>query len=226
MPKESARKPFGSRRSTVRAETANGPDGFSETSGDLSNQAVQRRAKAGLLHSSALVKAQGLAGNQAVQRLIAVAAQRQAGEGEPDLGQRIRSAAGRGSSLNGGIQRSLEQAFGSDLSGVRLHADAEADSLSRAVNAVAFTSGSDIFFRSGAYNPGTPSGMHLLAHEAAHTIQQARGPVSGTPAPGGVSISDPGDSFEQAAERAAGQVTSTQRMQADNTDLPSDEIGA
>jgi hypothetical protein len=71
------------------------------------------------------------------------------------------------------------------------------------VDAVAFTAGSDIFFRAGAYAPDTADGRHLLAHEAVHVVQQAAGPVAGTPAPGGMSISDPHDRLEQEAERAA-----------------------
>ena len=50
--------------------------------------------------------------------------------------------------------------------------------------------------------------MKLLAHEATHTVQQSQGPVSGTPSKGGVSISDPSDSYEQAADRAASNVAS------------------
>src|SRR5207248_683463 len=93
--------------------------------------------------------------------------------------------------------------LGADLSGVRVHTDPEADHLARSVDATAFTSGSDIFFRQGAYEPGSSAGMKTLAHEAAHTVQQASGPVEGTPSAGGVSISDPGDRFERAADQAA-----------------------
>lgn len=123
-----------------------------------------------------------------------------------DLGARIRAAAGGGSALDGGVRRTLEARLGASLSGVRVHTSGEADRLSRSVQALAFTTGSDIFFRSGAYNPATPGGLRLLAHEATHTVQQARGPVAGTPHPGGVSISDPADSFERAAEASAARV--------------------
>lgn len=126
---------------------------------------------------------------------------------ERDLGARIRAAAGGGQPLPSPLQRRLEAGLEADLSAVRLHTDGEADALSRAVDAVAFTSGPDIFFRAGAYAPATPHGLHTLAHEAAHTIQQAAGPVAGTPAPGGVAISDPADRFEQAAETSANRVT-------------------
>jgi uncharacterized protein DUF4157 len=139
-----------------------------------------------------------------VQRAAAVAE----GEADTNIGERIRSASGKGSPLGGDVQRTLESGLGAGMSNVRVHNDSEADHLAKSVDSVAFTTGSDIFFRSGAYNPGTSEGMHLLAHEATHTVQQAQGPVSGTPSAGGVSISDPSDSYEQAAEASASRVMS------------------
>ena len=134
-----------------------------------------------------------------------------------NVGERIQARAGGGSALDAGVQGQLEQGLGADMSGVRVHTDGEADHLARSVDSVAFTTGQDIFFRSGAYNPGTTDGMHLLAHEATHTVQQAQGPVAGTPTAGGVSVSDPSDSFERAAEQSAAQVaagTTAQRQAA------------
>lgn len=132
------------------------------------------------------------------------------GSGEDDLARRIQGAASTsGSALDGSVQRQLEGGLGADLSGVRVHTGNEADSLSRSVNAVAFTTGPNIFFRTGAYAPQSPEGQRLLAHEAVHTVQQAAGPVAGTPARGGVSISDPADHFEVAAEQQAAQVVAT-----------------
>jgi hypothetical protein len=81
-------------------------------------------------------------------------------------------------------QRRLEQGLGADLSSVRVHTDPAADALARSVEATAFTTGPDIFFRAGSYRPSSPAGLHLLAHEAAHTVQQASGLVAGPPAGG------------------------------------------
>ncbi len=39
----------------------------------------------------------------------------------------------------------------------------------------------------------------MLAHELTHVVQQRSGPVDGTPADGGVQVSDPSDRFEQEA---------------------------
>jgi hypothetical protein len=71
---------------------------------------------------------------------------------------------------------------------------------------VAFTSGRDVFFSSGAFRPDSSEGLRLLAHEAAHAVQQAAGPVPGKLSPGGVFVSNPTDAYEQAAERAAQRI--------------------
>ncbi|MEX0268914.1 DUF4157 domain-containing protein [Leptolyngbyaceae cyanobacterium UHCC 1019] len=122
------------------------------------------------------------------------------------LQQHIQSASGRGDSLDTGIQQHLEQNLGTNLSSVQIHTDSEADRLSRAVNAIAFTTGQDIFFSTGSYNPRSSEGQQLIAHEVVHAVQQANGAVAGTPTPDGISISDPADSFEQEADRVAHQV--------------------
>jgi Domain of unknown function (DUF4157) len=152
-----------------------------------------------------LLAVQRTMGNQFVQRLVqrTIASDGQhSGPDEDDFSARLCSATG-GASLAPAVQRQLESKLDTDLSGVRVHTDSGADRMARDVDAVAFTSGSDIYFRSGAYQPDTQAGQQLLAHEATHVAQQAAGPVSGTPGPGGVLVSDPDDSFEQAAQRVA-----------------------
>lgn len=141
------------------------------------------------------------------QRMI----QRKANEtgAEENIAQRIESVSGSGSKLDEGVQQHLEQHLRADLSSVRIHTDSEADRLSKSVNAVAFTTGQDIFFRSGSYNPTSTEGQQLIAHEVVHTVQQANGAVAGTPTAGGVSISNPSDPFEQEAEQLAEQIVTS-----------------
>ncbi|MFC6661455.1 eCIS core domain-containing protein [Deinococcus multiflagellatus] len=91
--------------------------------------------------------------------------------------QRIQARRGGGNPLPEAIQRHLEQGLNHDLSRVRIHDDAEADRLAKGVNALAFTTGSDIFFQSGRFNPNSQSGLELLAHEVTHTVQQSQGRV-------------------------------------------------
>jgi len=107
-----------------------------------------------------------------------------------------------------GNARQHGKAFGHDFSDVRIHDDSAASEAARDVSAKAATVGDHIVFRSGEFNPGTPAGQHILAHELTHVVQQRSGPVDGTSAGGGVKISDPSDRFETAAEANASLITS------------------
>jgi Domain of unknown function (DUF4157) len=84
----------------------------------------------------------------------------------------IQSARGTGVPLQDGLRRSMERGFGVAFSAVRVHHDGQADELNRRIQADAFTSGSDIFFRQGGYRPSSPDGQRLVAHELAHVVQQ------------------------------------------------------
>lgn len=66
----------------------------------------------------------------------------------------------------------MEPRFGYDFSGVQVHADARAASSAQAVNALAYTVGTNIVFGAGQYQPGTNFGQRILAHELAHVVQQ------------------------------------------------------
>lgn len=97
------------------------------------------------------------------------------GDVTPDVESQIEQARGGGQSMDDSIRQPLEQAFGTDFSGVRIHTDSQSDTLNRSVQARAFTTGSDIFFRSGEYQPGSSGGQELLAHELTHVVQQGGG---------------------------------------------------
>lgn len=143
-------------------------------------------------------------GNRAVQRLI----QRSGGDGpfelDDDTAGRINRMRGGGQPLDAGVQAQMSAATGYDLSDVRVHTSAEANDLSRQISAKAFTTGRDIFFREGAYSPGSGSGQHLISHELTHVVQQSTGAVSGSGA--GMTVNPPGDAFEQEADAAASSV--------------------
>lgn len=84
-------------------------------------------------------------------------------------------ARGRGRSLPTELASTMGQRLGADLGGVRVHTDARADRLSRTLGARAFTSGRDVFFRRGAYDPSGGFGRRVLAHELTHVVQQGGG---------------------------------------------------
>ena len=138
-------------------------------------------------------------GNAAVSTAISAATiRRSTGSG---VAQRVNVARAGGAQLEDPTKRRLERSFGTRLDGVRIHDDADSDALARVMHAEAFTSGNDIFFRRGGYAP--VSGFHTLAHEVAHTVQQAVGSVSGRSVGDGIRMSEPHDAGETAADKAA-----------------------
>ncbi|MEM9805856.1 MAG: DUF4157 domain-containing protein [Cyanobacteria bacterium P01_D01_bin.56] len=77
-----------------------------------------------------------------------------------------------GSHLQPAIQTKMESAMGADFSQVKIHTGTQADQLSRSIQAKAFTTGQDVFFKQGAYDPSSRGGQELLAHELTHVVQQ------------------------------------------------------
>ena len=94
-----------------------------------------------------------------------------------ELEGRIEAARGGGEPLAEASRASLEPQLGHDFSEVRVHADGEAEALSRELSAEAFTTGGHIFFGEGAYQPDSTAGRGLLAHELAHVVQQSAEPM-------------------------------------------------
>ncbi len=87
------------------------------------------------------------------------------------VAERVRSLSG-GRQLPASERGFFESRFGHDFRRVRVHSGAEASSLAQAVEARAFTLGSEIVFGAGEYQPTTAGGKRLLAHELAHVQQQ------------------------------------------------------
>jgi hypothetical protein len=116
----------------------------------------------------------------------------------PDVEAAIGLARGGGTGLDESTRERFGPSLGDQLTDVRIHADAGADALARSVSARAFTTGSDIFFATGEYRPGSSDGNRLLAHELTHVVQQRGAPTSGP-----MLVSDPGDALEIEAESVA-----------------------
>jgi hypothetical protein len=62
---------------------------------------------------------------------------------------------------------------GDDRGGVRIHTDERSAEMAEALNADAFTVGSDIYFGAGKFQPRTRESDRLLAHELTHVAQQS-----------------------------------------------------
>ena len=166
-----------------------------------------------------LLRLQRQYGNRYVQRVLALA-RKGTGEAEvaPEVEQSIQQARGGGHGIDSRVRRQMESAFGTDFGNIRLHTDAPADTLNRELNARAFTTGQDIFFRQGAYNPGSSSGRELIAHELTHVVQQ-QGVVNQPK----LSIGQPGDVYEREADKIAKEIIQRQNDDAEEG-LTSDRV--
>jgi hypothetical protein len=151
-------------------------------------------------------------GNRYVQRVLAPAApaqpgalvQRQANPSAPDSADAAPIPTSAGQPLDRGTQNQMGTRFGQDFGGVRVHTDSQAHQAARNLGAEAFTTGRDIYFSRGAYDPGSEGGRGLLAHELTHVVQQGRGAAGA--APQGFHISQPDDPLEREAESVSAAV--------------------
>jgi Domain of unknown function (DUF4157) len=107
------------------------------------------------------------------------------------------------------VRSFMEPRFRADFSGVRIHTGSRAEAMNRAVGARAFATGSHIYFGKGEYQPDTPQGLELIAHELTHTIQQGAalqrkeaGPLVTQSAPVGVQRLGLSDALDYFADHA------------------------
>jgi len=98
------------------------------------------------------------------------------GKSAPSIVSDVISSGG-GQPMDGGTRQFMESRFGQDFGQVRIHTDSRAVESASAIQARAYTSGRDVVFGAGEYQPGSESGKRLLAHELVHVGQQK---VSGT----------------------------------------------
>jgi Domain of unknown function (DUF4157) len=146
-------------------------------------------------------------GNRGLGRVLGRGNVHRSGSGAAGLDETVSRAIhakrGGGQPLEMGAQRDLGASMGHDFSDVHVHTDGEADRLNRAVRGEAFTTGKDIFFREGKYDPGSNQGRKLLAHELTHVVQQRDAPPKQE-----LTLSDPGDASERQASTVADAVAS------------------
>ena len=109
-----------------------------------------------------------------------------------------------GQPLEDELRAWLEPHFGHDFSRVRIHRDQAAEESARQLAARAYAVGRDVVFAAGQYAPRTGPGKELLAHELAHTLQQARA-LPGLPS--ALPLASANSTFELQAARAARDVS-------------------
>jgi hypothetical protein len=154
--------------------------------------------------SQAPIQRQELEEDEEVQMMADAPYMQQSGtEAEPSVKAGIEQARGSGQPLDDSLQGRMNTEFDYNFSGVRVHHGADADALNRRLGANAFTTGKDIFFKQGQYEPASSSGQKLIAHELSHVVQQGSGRVrdSGD----GLTVRPSGDTFEREADARARQ---------------------
>ena len=117
------------------------------------------------------------------------------GAGLQPVQETLRAA---GQPLPAPVRAEMEAQFQQNFSPVRVHNDPRAAESARGLRASAYTVGNDVVFGPGQYQPGTPRGRRLLAHELTHVVQQSRAaPV------GGLTV-QPADGIQESQARRAG----------------------
>jgi hypothetical protein len=69
------------------------------------------------------------------------------------------------------LKHKFERSLGSDLGAVHVHTGEDAATNADALGARAYTTGQDIHFARGEFDPVSREGQELIAHEVAHTVQ-------------------------------------------------------
>jgi hypothetical protein len=134
----------------------------------------------------------------------------QGGQVPPEVEGAIHRARGGGQPLERALQEQMGASLCHDFSRVRVHTDSEADELNQQLQAKAFTTGADIFFKGGAYDPSTSGGQELIVHELSHVVQQSTGRVRGDGS--GMTVRSAGDAFEREADELAQQGPPTESL--------------
>lgn len=148
--------------------------------------------RADVLGSPGLLGLQRAVGNAGVTSLI-----------EQERSPVLDVVSGGGRPLEPDVRTDMESRLGHDFGDVRIHDDSAAQSSAAAVQAHAYTVGSNVVFQRDAYNPTSTAGRTTLAHELTHVVQQRSGPVDGNATGGGIRVSDPSDRFEREAAATA-----------------------
>jgi hypothetical protein len=94
------------------------------------------------------------------------------------LWQRIKSAFRTSRRLPEKVVNFFKQRMGYDFSQVAIHAHPQAAASAQEIQARAFTWRNHLVFAPGEYQPDTPRGLHLLAHELTHVVQQGAAKLS------------------------------------------------
>jgi hypothetical protein len=111
-----------------------------------------------------------------------------------------------GAPLPSAVEATMGARLHHDFGDVRVHTGDRAAASAKAVGAAAYTVGRDIVFDTGQFQPASPDGQRLLAHELVHTIQQSGAP--GRHGGEGLAVAPADNVLERQAASAVAAATS------------------
>jgi len=131
-----------------------------------------------------VLELQNKLGNQRVERLIEAKRVTPDGLRSASFEQQAKAAdpsraRGAGEPLEAAVSASMGGHFTTDFSAVRVHTGSGVDDALAMSGARAMAQGSDLYFRSGEYDPHSTRGRELIGHELAHVVQQSDGRTAG-----------------------------------------------
>lgn len=112
-----------------------------------------------------------------------------------------------GQPLDSETREFMEPRFGHNFSKVKVHMDGKAAESARAINALAYTVNNNIIFDAGRWSPQSIEGRRLIAHELTHVVQQSNA-SSPSNFQEKLTINDPGEASERAADNTANSIVS------------------
>ena len=117
---------------------------------------------------------------------------------EPEIARVAVAEEQSGQALAEPLRHRLEPLYGASFADVRVHDDAASHRTANELGARAFAVGQHLHFAAGEYRPADADGLHLLAHELAHTLQQR-----GTSSADAQQFANEADHVDAALEREA-----------------------
>ena len=118
-----------------------------------------------------------------------------------------------GQPLAPAVRMAIEGSFQVDMQGVRVHSDSRAQQDATGLSARAFTHGNNIVLGAGE----SSTDLMLMAHEAAHVVQQQSAPTIQRYTPGG-------DSYEHEAHQASAAVMRGETFQVQQRTSPRTQL--
>jgi hypothetical protein len=156
-------------KQAAQPEDSQGKQALTEMSVAAQLSLAESSQVLGAQRAGAMFNLQQTYGNRYVQMLVEGSKQATLDE---HVMRRIENQRGSGKPLEPGVRSQMESAFERTFGDVKIHTGVEADALSQQLKAKAFTTGKDIFFKEGAYQPHSDTGIKLIAHELTHVMQQ------------------------------------------------------